>query len=101
VGYVRSLPAASRPLVFGGGSTRFFESTDVADRAHAAGTIGDVVMELTRIYQPPPRVLVTSEVSERDSIGPAELVATLCRSVRVDRKRPCLEVYAVDTEKLR
>jgi hypothetical protein len=99
VAYVRSRPDANRVLVFGGASARFFQPTDLAARAFTVESMGDVAMTLTRVDSPPARVLVTSEVLDRD---PSEwVVATFCRPARIDRRVPCIDVYEVDAGRIR
>ncbi|MGH7298618.1 MAG: hypothetical protein ACRELB_27000, partial [Polyangiaceae bacterium] len=90
----RRQPGSGRLAVFGVSSVRFFETTELADRAFAAGALGDVQVRLTRLDRLPTRVWVTSEVEGRaSSPWPIEPVATLCRPSRIDRRAPCLGVY--------
>lgn len=99
VEYVRSLPDARNVLVFGGPSVRFFQPTELAAHAWMVEMMGDVEMTLTRVATVPNRILVTSEIADRD---PASVrLVTLCRPTRIDRKRPCLDVYEVDPLRLR
>lgn len=88
--------AQARPndlAVFGVSSARFFEGTELADHAFAAGALGDVQLHLTRLDRLPSRVWVTSEVdASSGSPWPLVPVATLCRPARIDRRAPCLEV---------
>jgi len=101
VAYVRSLPDVDRVLVFGGSSARFFQATELASRAFSVETMGDVEMKLTRVDRPPARILVTSEIADRNASFAAIPLATLCRPPRIERKRPCLDVYEVDPARLR
>jgi hypothetical protein len=98
VEYVRSLPDAREVLVFGGPSARFFQPTELAAHAWTVEMMGDVAMTLTRVALLPRRILVTSEVADRD--GAALPLVTLCRPSRIDRRRPCLDVYEVDPTRL-
>ncbi|HLK38522.1 MAG TPA: glycosyltransferase family 39 protein [Polyangiaceae bacterium] len=94
VASVRAEAGSDRPLVFGTRSVRFFETTELAARAFPAESFGDVEMALTRVNSPPSRVWITSEVeglvAARRTFA---RVATLCRPPRIDRRRPCLDVY--------
>jgi hypothetical protein len=105
VAYVRSLPDASRVLVFGGPSIRFFQPTELASRAWSVESMGDVEMTLTRVNGPPARILVTSEIADRGvssaAVELASSVTTFCRPPRIDRKAPCIDVYSVDPARLR
>jgi hypothetical protein len=95
VDLVRAQPAPDRVDVFGVSSVRFFETTELAGQAFTAGSLGDVQVRLTRLASLPARVWVTGELTGRDaSPWPLEPVATLCRPPRIDRRAPCLEVYA-------
>jgi hypothetical protein len=90
----RAQPAPSRLDVFGVSSVRFFETTELAPHAFAAGALGDVQVRLTRLDALPSRVWVTGEVTGLDgSPWPLERVTTLCRPPRIDRRAPCLDVY--------
>jgi hypothetical protein len=90
----RSQPSPERLAVFGVSSVRFFETSDLASRAFAAGTLGDVQVRLTHLDVLPEQVWVTDEVDGRDaSPWPLVPVATLCRPPRVDRRAPCLRVF--------
>jgi hypothetical protein len=92
---VRRQSSPDRLVVFGGASVRFFETTELASSAFAAESLGDASMALTRIDALPTRVWVTSEVGGlNDSRSALEPVATLCRPLRLDRRMPCLDVYA-------
>jgi hypothetical protein len=101
VGYVRSLPDVERVLVFGGPSARFFQATELGGHAFSVETMGDVEMMLTRVARPPARILVTSEVADRNASVAAVPLATFCRPARIERKRPCIEAYEVDPARLR
>jgi hypothetical protein len=91
----RAQVAPARLAVFGVSSVRFFELTELADRAFAAGSLGDVQVRLARLDTLPARVWVTGELEGlTGSAWPLEHVATLCRPPRLDRRLPCLEVYA-------
>ena len=95
----RAQPSPDRLDVFGVSSVRFFETTfettELAPHAFAAGSLGDVEVRLTRLEALPSRVWVTSEIEGlKDSPWPLEHLATLCRPARIDRRSPCLEVYA-------
>ncbi len=89
VSFLRSHPG---DVVFGGASIRFVSRTDMTARALPAETRGDVEIALTRMDHLPERVLVTSEISETDS---APVIAELCRPPRIDRKRACLQLRAL------
>jgi hypothetical protein len=90
----RSQPSPERLAVFGVSSVRFFETSDLASHAFAAGTLGDVQVRLTHLDVLPQRVWVTDEVDGRDaSPWPLIPVATLCRPARIDRHAPCLNVF--------
>lgn len=92
---VRTLPAATRPAVFGVASVRFFELGGLAGVAFPARALGDVQVQLARMDTLPVGVWVTSEVErEGDQPWPLERVATLCRPPRLDRRAPCLAVDA-------
>jgi len=94
VALVRSLPRPDRTDVFGVASTRFFEATDLAARAHTVGSLSDVVLALGRLDRLPLRVLVTGELAGlADSPYPLEPFATLARPARIDRRDPTLVVY--------
>lgn len=91
----RRQPAPDDLAVFGVSSVRFFETTELASHAFAAGALGDVEVRLTRLESLPSRVWVTSEVEGRaGSPWSLDRVATLCRPPRIDRRAPCLDVYA-------
>jgi hypothetical protein len=91
----RAQPAPDRLDVFGVSSVRFFETTELAPHAFAAGSLGDVQVRLSRVEALPTRVWVTSEVEGlQASPWPLEHQATLCRPPRIDRRAPCLEVYS-------
>jgi hypothetical protein len=91
----RAQPEPQRLAVYGVSSVRFFENTEMADRAAPAGSLGDVQIRLTRLDRLPSQVWVTGEVEGRDSSSwPLEPVATLCRPPRLDRRAPCLGVWS-------
>jgi hypothetical protein len=91
----RAQPSPDRLDVFGVSSVRFFETTELAPHAFAAGALGDVQVRLTRLDALPSRVWVTSEVAGlQGSPWPLEHLATLCRPPRIERSAPCLEVYS-------
>jgi hypothetical protein len=111
----RAQPSPERLAVFGVASVRFFaigaidgtlgrEASAIPARsdgagsdpwAFTAGTLGDVQARLGRLDALPSRVWVTSEVDGlAGSPWPLERVATLCRPPRIERRAPCLEVYA-------
>lgn len=95
VDLARRQPDPERLDVFGVSSVRFFELGELADRAFAAGALGDVQVRLTRVDRLPSRVWITNEVDGRDaSPWPLVPVATLCRPPRVDRRAPCLDVLS-------
>jgi hypothetical protein len=91
-------------MVFGGPSTRFFElarGRETAPRAEAVGTLGEAHLALGRVSALPQRVLVTSEITGPPAlterrVAAGELVprATLCRPPRIERRAPCLAVFA-------
>jgi hypothetical protein len=90
---VRELPEPSRVAVFGGPSVRFFETTNLAGDAQAAGSMGDVRLALGRMSTLPLRVLVTAELAGYDAPPyPATPFKRLCRPERLDRRAPCLDV---------
>jgi hypothetical protein len=94
VEWTRALPDARGVAVFAGPSARFFELTELADRATTAGSLGDARVSLTRMNELPARVLVTSELeAAASSREPLVRVATFCRPARLDRRAPCLDVY--------
>ncbi len=90
----RAQPSRERLAVFGGASVRFFETTELASCAVTVGSLGEARMELTRLDRLPERAWVTSEVAGLDdSRGPLRPLARLCRPARLERARPCLDVY--------
>jgi hypothetical protein len=90
---VRSLPRPDRALVLGGPSVRFFEETELAPRARAAATWGDVRIALGRANELPARVLVTSEIEAFDAPPyPVKAWRTFCRPERIERRAPCVRV---------
>jgi hypothetical protein len=94
VALARAQPAPDRLSVFGVASVRFFETTELADRAFTAGSVGDAQLRLTRLDALPSRVWVTSELEGiAASPWPMTRLATLCRPARLDRRLPCLDVY--------
>lgn len=80
-------------VVFGGASIRYFWRTAVGGRAILAETRGDVDVATTRMDRLPAHRLVTSEIRDVDD---APIIATFCRPPRLDRKRPCLDVRALE-----
>jgi hypothetical protein len=95
VALVRAQSERAHLVVYGNASTRFFEGTDVADRAHGAASLGDVELSLANLDTLPARAWVTSELQGLDrSQWPLDHLATLCRPERIDRRLPCLEVYS-------
>jgi hypothetical protein len=97
VNAVRELPRPDRTLVFGGPSVRFFEDTDLAPFARAAGTWGDVRIALGRANELPARVLVTSEIeAERAPPYPTRPWRTFCRPERIERRAPCVRVVELE-----
>lgn len=91
----RMQPSPDRLLVFGAASVRFFETTELASRALPVGSLGDALMDLTRVDELPNRVWVTSEIGDLSaSEWRLEPIATLCRPPRIDRRMPCLDVFA-------
>ena len=94
VDLAREQPSPDCLTVFGVASVRFFEMTELASRALAVGSLGEARMELTRANELPARVWVTGEVAGiGDSRWPLQPFARLCRPVRLERARPCLDVY--------
>ena len=93
VALARAQPSPERLAVFGTTSIRFFELTELAPNALAAGTGGDVQLRLARLSGLPSRVWVTSEV-ELPRSDPPSLVhlATLCGPPRFDLPPPCVGV---------
>jgi hypothetical protein len=95
VDLVRAQPTPERLAVFGVASVRFFETTELAGEAFPAGSFGDVEVRLTRLGALPARVWVTSEIAARHDVPwPIVPVASLCRPARLDRRAPCLDVFA-------
>ncbi|HEY6460755.1 MAG TPA: glycosyltransferase family 39 protein [Polyangiaceae bacterium] len=95
VDLARAQPSPDLLAVFGVSSVRFFETTELATHAFAAGALGDVEVRLTRLDVLPSRVWITSEVQGRaSSPWPLEPVAHLCRPPRIDRRAPCIDVFA-------
>jgi hypothetical protein len=93
--YIESLPDSDQVLVFGTASIRYFDGSPLASRTRGAEFLGDVVMALHRVDKMPTRIFTTSEITEeRGRRG--EKVATFCRPERLDRKRPCLELFEID-----
>ncbi len=91
----RAQPQADRLAIFGAASVRFFEPTELAGIARAARSLGDVGLDLTRYDELPHAVWVTSELEGlASSRWPLTRVATLCRPARLDRRLPCLDVFA-------
>jgi hypothetical protein len=91
----RRVPQPDRLAVFGTASVRFFEGTELAARAYAAGSLGDVQVRLGQMDRLPNRVWLTSEVQTKDQTRwPLDPVATLCRPPRLDRRLPCIDVIA-------
>jgi hypothetical protein len=88
VDYVRGLPDARHVAVFGTTSVRFFEPTDLADRAAYASTLGEALVATGRMRELPTRVYVTSEIDA--GATPLVDVTTFCRPARLDRRAPCL-----------
>lgn len=82
---------AGRPddVVFGGASVRFFARTSLADRAKQAETRGDIEIALARLDRLPRHALMTDEI---DGAAGAQVIASLCRPERIDRKRACLRI---------
>jgi hypothetical protein len=78
-------------IVFGAASARFVQARFSA-RASGAATLGDVILELARRSSPPAHVYATNEIAGADA---GDLVATLCRPPRIDRRAACLRVYDV------
>ena len=90
----RAQPATEALPIFGAASVRFFELSEIASSAHAAGSFGEVVLALTRMHQLPSRVWMTSELAGLDDpAGSLRRIATLCRPPRLDRRAPCLGVF--------
>jgi hypothetical protein len=95
VDLARAQPAPERLAVFGVSSVRFFEPTDLADHAFSVASPGDAVVRLTRLPALPTRVWATNEIPGAATVRwPVEHVATLCRPPRLDRRAPCLDVFA-------
>ena len=94
VALLRAQPAPASVAVFGAASVRFFEGTELAGRAWPAASLGDVSLQLTRLDELPSRVWVTGELEGLESSPwPLDRVATLCRPPRLDRRRPCIDVF--------
>ncbi len=91
VAHVRALPDARSVLVFGAASARFFEGTELQDRARTAESMGDVELSLARAAPPFSRLFVTDEIHDLELASrPLVPVAVFCRAERLDRRRPCL-----------
>ncbi len=83
--------------VFAGASGRFLEESEWRTHLHPAATLGDAVLALGHMDRLPDRLLVTSELAGTEDRGaPVTNIATFCRPERVDRRLPCLDLYAVD-----
>ena len=104
----RAIPPAAASLVvltrgtpgamaFGARSARFFDlSPDDARLGRPAATLGDVSLGIGRVDPKPAVVFVTDELGGLDrSPYPLVEVAHPCRPPRLDRRRPCLTVYAL------
>jgi hypothetical protein len=98
VSYVRSLPHATRVVVFGVSSVRFFEGTELAAQALGAETLGDISMGLARARVFPERAFMTSEIAERERPPTATWVRAFCRPARLDRKHPCLDLFEIEPD---
>jgi hypothetical protein len=99
--YVASLPDANVVLVFGGASVRFFEGMALAPRARTSESMADVGLALTHADRLPERIFITSEVADAESSHEGRRVATFCRNPRLDRRRPCLDLFEVNPTELR
>jgi len=91
----------SEPQVFAGPSARFFDGSPALPTVHAVGSLGDAILALSRVDHPGPVTLLTSELTDLTHVlVPLVPVAHLCRPPRLDRRTPCLDVYATDTKAL-
>jgi hypothetical protein len=94
VAYVRARPDPRDVAVFAGPAARFFEPTELHDRAATVESLGGARIALGRMNDLPHHVLVTDELEGfSSSKAPLEHVATFCRPPRIDRRAPCLGVY--------
>ena len=94
VAYVESLPDPRDVAVFAGPAARFFEPTELQDRAATVESLGGAQLALARMSHLPHRVLVTDEIEGFAAAkAPLVPVATFCRPPRIDRRAPCLGVY--------
>jgi len=93
--YVREHADVAMSVLFTGASGRFLDGTEWQPRTHPAGTLSDAWLALTHEHAVPGVVLVTSEVTGIDeSSVPHTEVGTFCRPARLDRRMPCLHLYA-------
>jgi hypothetical protein len=94
VAYARALPSPRRAAFFGGPTARFFEPTELADRAATCSSLGEVLVVLGRMNDLPSRVFVTSELEGKtEARPPLAETATFCRPPRIDRRAQCVTLY--------
>ncbi len=95
------LARASPPgtMAFGARSARFFDLDPKDGRlGRPAATLGDVLIGIGRVDPKPTTILVTDELEGLDRSPYALIeIARPCRPARLDRRRPCLAVYVLDT----
>jgi hypothetical protein len=97
--YLRAHDGIASTAVFTGASGRFLDGTEWQPRTHAAGTLADALLALTRFDAVPDVLLVTSELTRRDETPtPLTEVAVFCRPDRLDRRTPCLHLYALNAK---
>jgi hypothetical protein len=99
--YLREQSASLSPAstaVFAGASGRFLDGTEWQPATHAAATMGDALLSLSRSERLPEHLLVTNELTDLDVAGRRGVLATFCRPPWLDRRLPCLELSAVDVK---
>jgi len=95
--YVRGHARPETSALFTGASGRFLDGSEWQPRTHTAGTLGDMLLAVARLDTLPEKLFVTSEIDRLDeSPAPLTLVDTFCRPPRLDRRAPCLQLYALD-----
>ncbi len=99
--YLRAHTASSprsTTAVFAGASGRFLDGTEWQANVHAGGSLGDALLAVARMDRLPRSVLVTSELAGLDAAPSTAVVrvASFCRPERLDRRLPCMDLYAVD-----
>jgi hypothetical protein len=100
--YLREHSGVAPPestAVFASTAARFLDGTEWQRSVHPAATMGDALLAMSRLDVSPARVFVTSELTGlADAPGRATEVATFCRPERLDRRMPCLNLYALDVK---